>query len=131
MRERSDDIPLLAQRIIDSFDPPEREVANRLLTREYLAGLMSRRWPGNVRELRNTLERLAVFQQTAVSEAPGGASLGGPDWSLPYKRARERFERTYLEHALDRAGGNVSAAARATGLDRAFFYRLLIRHGLR
>ncbi|MCZ7683796.1 MAG: hypothetical protein M5U28_35535 [Sandaracinaceae bacterium] len=42
-----------------------------------------------------------------------------------------RFERAYLEAALERHGGNVTAAARAAGVDRVHFYRLLWRHKLR
>ena len=55
--------------------------------------------------------------------------------SVSLKEARERwvrsFERQYLEEALRVHGGNVAAAARASGMDRIQFYRLLWRHGLK
>jgi len=93
-------------------------------------------WPGNVRELRNYLERCITLRETVPlsGEAPAeGAS--GPDMSLPLKDARERwnrlFERQYVEEMLRRHAGNAAAAARAAGVDRMHFYRLVWRHGLR
>ena len=57
------------------------------------------------------------------------------DLLLPLKVARERcnrsFEHRYVEAALQRHQGNVAAAARAAGVDRMYFYRLLRRYGLR
>jgi transcriptional regulator of acetoin/glycerol metabolism len=48
-----------------------------------------------------------------------------------YKQAKEQWERTYVEELLRAAGGNVTAAAKQARLDRAAFYRLLWRHGMR
>ena len=53
------------------------------------------------------------------------------DLGRPFREARDAFERRYLAAALERTQGNVAAAARASGLDRLTFYRLLWRRGLR
>jgi len=95
-------------------------------------------WPGNVRELRNYIERCAAFRvpmppgQSAIAADPGPPVGGKPE---PIKMARERwlrvFERAYLTDLLERSGGNVTAAARAAGIDRIHLYRLLWRNGLK
>jgi DNA-binding NtrC family response regulator len=88
----------------------------------------SQPWPGNVRELRNHVERAAGLGRSAAS----GSEI---DVSMPLKEARNRwvqlFESRYLAELLHAHGGNVSAAARAAGIDRVHFYRLLGRAGLR
>jgi len=124
LRERTDDIPLLVAAIAaDLEDVPEgvRDPA-------WVAALLKHPWPGNVRELRNHVERVAGVGRyaTATSEV---------DVSIPLKDARARwvqlFESRYLAALLAAHGGNVSAAARAAGIDRVHFYRLLGRAGLR
>jgi two-component system, NtrC family, response regulator GlrR len=86
-----------------------------------------------VRELRNYVERCLTLHAPAPlapDESPGRVNA-----SLPYKEARERalreFERGYLQDLLTRHENNVTAAARAAGVDRIYLYRLLWRHGLR
>jgi two-component system response regulator HydG len=67
--------------------------------------------------------------------APAEPTPEMPDVSQPLRVAREtcvaRFERRYLEALLARHNNNVSGAARAAGVDRIHFYRLLWKHGLR
>ncbi len=121
-------------------------------------GLISYAWPGNVRELLNVVERAALIHESAGPigfrdlNLPTGArstSTGtgtGPGLAIvpsPYgdtgeggymelkKRWSNSFEREYLTNVLQRNGGNVSAAARESKLDRSNFLRLLRRHGLR
>jgi DNA-binding NtrC family response regulator len=89
-----------------------------------------------VRELRNYLERCVAHRRPLPLEAQGIAgTASAEDLDAPFKLARDRalaaFERRYLEHVLQRTGGNAAAAARTAGLDRAHLYRLLWRHGLR
>jgi DNA-binding NtrC family response regulator len=145
LRERRDDIPLLVEHFVrDALDGDEAR------TREVIAGisdanwqgLMAHPWPGNVRELRNFIERtLAVSgavsggvdaEMPAPAHAPSGSVEPSIDLSRPFIEAREellgRFERGYLEAMLARHGGNISRAARAAGLDRMHFKRLLSRH---
>jgi two-component system, NtrC family, response regulator GlrR len=121
LRERVEDLPLLIEHLLAARGAGAADVA-RLRTPAFLAELAAHRWPGNVRELRNYLER-------ALALAPGMATDAAAPRS--YKQAKERWERTYVEALLRNAHGNVTAAAREAGLDRAAFYRLLWRHGMR
>jgi two-component system, NtrC family, response regulator GlrR len=139
LRERKEDLPLLASRLLDGFGAKERAPA--LLTPSFLAGLARHEWPGNVRELRNYLERCLAVSEPAGQPPPGDGERAGKDTlppidvSRPLREAREawmvHFERRYLSELLARHGQNVTAAARAAGLGRMQFYRLLKRCGLK
>ena len=138
LRARREDLPalvveLLRRRGCDGGKP----------TGPGLDRLSAHGWPGNVRELRNVLDRaLALtpgarrFDELIVRIEPGAgaAEVGGVRTDLPYAEARELvlhdFERRYVASALDRAGGNLTAAARAAGVDRKHLRALARRHGL-
>ena len=150
LRERRDDIPLLVEHFVkEALDGDEAEAAEVLagISDQHWQGLMQHPWPGNVRELRNFIER-TIAVSGGVEESPAPPSRGAPgdgpgrdgasgsdgsvDLSRPFIEAREallaRFERGYLEAMLARHGGNISRAARAAGLDRMHFKRILQRH---
>ncbi len=106
---------------------------------EYLA---SRRWPGNVRELINFVRRLAVFcwgpvitkAQVHFLDASGQGLLPGKKGIEAYKDAKERFlddfMRSYLQRLLEETGGNISQAARLSGLERVSLQKILRRLGI-
>ena len=138
LRERLDDLPLL----VEAFLPKAEHGA---ITPALLDDLRGRPWRGNVRELRNFVERALTFgTEEALDLLPppssleGAASARGPlprvSYDEPFKAVRDRWivhlEREYLRGVLARTGGNVSAAAEAAGLDRAYVYRLIRKHGL-
>ncbi|HVX93633.1 MAG TPA: sigma 54-interacting transcriptional regulator [Polyangia bacterium] len=148
LRERREDIPLLVEHILASL-PEGRERGPRPETIE----LMKRHeWPGNVRELRNVLERAVLFKQAArepsmilpVASAPPAAPSAGKhssaglhvavDPAVPFKVAKQElideFERRYVRALLDAHGGNISAAARAAGIDRMSIHKILNRLGM-
>ncbi len=123
LRERSDDIPLLVAAIAADLEDAPDVVRDPV----WVAALLKHPWPGNVRELRNHVERAAQLgRHTTGSEV---------DVSISLKDARTKwvqmFESRYLAELLHAHNGNVSAAARAAGIDRVHFYRLLGRAGLR
>ncbi|MEM9488762.1 MAG: sigma 54-interacting transcriptional regulator [Myxococcota bacterium] len=152
LRERPDDIPLLVEHFLRQcgHDGPIGD----LISNSAMDSLRAHHWPGNVRELRNLVEATV-----AMGEAPplddgvlAGPSLDGhgdgdggsyrqPDdliatvLNKTYKEARAallgEFELRYLRHLLDRAGGNVSRAAREARMDRSYLIDLLRRHKLR
>ncbi|WP_279636959.1 sigma-54 interaction domain-containing protein [Corallococcus llansteffanensis] len=138
LRERPEDIPLIAERILVGLGATPEQLAS-LTAPEFLAQLQHAAWPGNVRELRNHLERCLVFQ-SALPPAMSASGVMAPapravDASLTYaesrRRALEEFERDYVEALLKLHGGKVSRAAAAADMDRVYLYRLLRRHGLR
>jgi len=134
LRDRVEDIPLLAERILSRRQPP---ATLSDLPAGALEMLAAHAWPGNVRELRNTLARLVLFpgaMDQAITAPSGGA---GPAVSLrlPFHEAREtvvaEFERRYVTEQLRAHGGNVSAAAKAMGVSRQFLHRLITEHRIR
>jgi transcriptional regulator with PAS, ATPase and Fis domain len=139
LRERAEDLPALVAHLLDGLGADD-EARARTTAPASIAELARHAWPGNVRELRNWLERslaLDVALSVQPEHAPDGPESSEPavDLSRPLKESREvwlrPFERRYVEGLLAREGGNVTAAARAAGVDRITFYRLLWRHGLK
>ncbi len=136
LRSCPEDLPLVVDALLDGLGARQRPEAEALRTREFIQELTRHGWPGNVRELRNHLERCLVLRDQApiVADAPeptpDSINLRG---SLKGERERwnRLFERRYLEGVLAMHDGNVSAAARAAGVDRMHFHRLLRRCGLR
>lgn len=126
LRERDGDIELLARHFVGVCG------ANpSILTEDVLARMAAHGWPGNVRELRNYIERLALLGEGAVQLTSGGSTNPleqAASSGLPYRKARaqvlESFTERYVEFMLARHSGNVSAAARASGVARRHFQRL-------
>ncbi|MDC0708829.1 sigma-54 dependent transcriptional regulator [Stigmatella sp. ncwal1] len=152
LRERAEDIPVLAQLFLERAATLNGIRVPRMEAKA-LQALQAYPWPGNVRELANVMEaalllspteelrgeHLMRFVQRSQSPAPatgGNTALPpslppGPETPLPTLReARDAFERGYLIDVLRRSAGNVSAAARMAGRNRTDFYELLRRHGL-
>ena len=136
LRDRREDLGLLVDNILEQIGV-DAQAAAQLKTPEFLQELERHSWPGNVRELRNYLERCHALRDAArlaPAERASETELR-VDSTRPLKSERDRWvrllERQYLEEVLRREGGNVSAAARAAGIDRIHFYRLLWRHGLK
>ncbi len=138
LRERRDDIPLLAHHFAERLVRDPREV----LSEEVLAMLRAHDWPGNLRELRNMVERLLVTPEQALADLqrparldPLDASALAPFVDLPFHEAKARwqeiFERHFLAAQLDRSDGVIARAALRCGLARPSFHRMMRRHGLR
>jgi transcriptional regulator with GAF, ATPase, and Fis domain len=134
LRQRPDDLPILVERIVGSLGLAP-DVARKLTAPTFIMSLTRGAWPGNVRELRNYLERAAVLDDLATSGEAAPVETDAHDASQPYQQARDRvlaeFERRYVEQLLKAHQGNVSAAARSSGIDRTYLHRLMRRHGLR
>ncbi len=133
LRERTADIPVLVGAILESLGDTTSPLARSLRSGELLPELLRHQWPGNVRELRNYVEACLARQEPT----PTTSTVDEPaiDITQPLRAVRDRWirhvERRYLEQLLAAHAGNVSAAARAAGLDRVHLHRLLARAGLR
>ncbi|MFO0672063.1 MAG: sigma 54-interacting transcriptional regulator [Polyangiaceae bacterium] len=117
LRERTGDVAAIAVRILNRLDPSRRLT----LTSSALARLVAYDWPGNVRELRNVLVRAAHF-----ADGHTAISAQDVDKSLRVRVAARVALSPGLAKALLREhGGNLSAAARAAGMARTTFRKLL------
>jgi len=121
-----------------------------------IAALESYTWPGNVRELQNVVERACALAESdtitlrdlpdhVLRRVPGAVAPGAPapaveshlvgTTDLGLKEAKDRWmailEASYLKALLDRNAGNISAAAKAAGIDRKTFHRLINKHQIR
>jgi DNA-binding NtrC family response regulator len=133
LRERKEDIPLLAQHFANRFCSGER-LPRKILDSRSIDRLSDHIWPGNVRELENTIEAAVILSGTRTTILPSdlriqayapsiqstkpSAGIEIPPQGLDYQRALEQFEKSLLTQALIRARGNKTAAADLLGLKR-------------
>jgi DNA-binding NtrC family response regulator len=144
LRERREDVPAIALHFLAEMAARHGRPVRGLCEGARRA-LLAYDWPGNVRELRNALERAVVMAEGEEIEAAdlpaqvtaSAAPLGPVDAALadlPFAQARERalddFDRVYLQAALERHGGNVSATARALDMHRQSLQKKLRQLGL-
>jgi transcriptional regulator with GAF, ATPase, and Fis domain len=129
LRERRDDVMVLAEHFMHQFC---KDAGRKPLkfTAEARKRLEQHEWPGNVRELRNLLERVAYLCPNDKVEATDLAIIqrASKDAANPYSEmtlaeATDAFQRDHIQHAIDRAKGNVSDAAKLLGLHRPNLYR--------
>jgi len=128
LRQRHEDIPLLAQHFVRLHG--RRAGKERLtLSRAALELLLQHDFPGNVRELENLLEAASALAPGERVEAEDvrlamGVGRVGADLSAG---TLEDVQRVHVLRTLERCGGNRAAAARALGIDRTTLYRMLMR----
>ncbi len=144
LRERVEDIPLLAEYFAELFARRTGKAVTGI-ARRAMDRLLHYRWPGNVRELANVIERAVVLSESTVLDEevtlPASRDRIGkagepspsdePDELRPFHDAVRDFKRDYLERAVDQAGGNRAEAARQLGLQRTYLYRLEKQLGLK
>jgi len=131
LRERRDDIPLLAQHFLQqSARRMHKEIRGFLPAA--MQKLMLYSWPGNVRELENVIEKVVVLtNQDMITPDLLPTSTESTEGQVkPLTEAKEEFERNYLKEVLQLTGGNISRAAQIAARYRADFYKLLKKHGL-
>jgi DNA-binding NtrC family response regulator len=134
LRERGEDIPLLAERFLKSFAAKNRKHVVGF-SDDAMTALAEYDWPGNVRELENVIERAVILARgdhISARELPLRASDGAPQASLSGlgECTLEELERAMVERALKEHRGNISRAAQALGLSRAALYRRMEKFGL-
>ncbi|MBO0910618.1 MAG: sigma-54-dependent Fis family transcriptional regulator [Acidobacteria bacterium] len=136
LRERKEDIPLLAEHFLKEFSGRYGR-RPREITDDAVDALMRYSWPGNVRELRNVIERIVIMNPTTTrfdrKHLPAliyrdGARRGGDFLTL--HQARAAYERDYILKKLDENHGNISRAAEVLGLERSHLYRKMRALGI-
>ena len=130
LRERKEDIPLLAQYFLSKFSlENKKEVTD--FSPEAIEFLLSYDWPGNVRELENAIERAVILAKDSLVTI---ADLPQKDMSLAHsatqgKNLRE-VEKNHILNVLNDTGGNYSEAARILGISRMTLYHKVREYGL-
>jgi len=134
LRERGDDIPLLAEFFLRKFAQESGKRVERIAP-EAMALLTAYPWPGNVRELEHAIERAVILTQNPTLlaqdlppdlQAPPGGRPTADAQVLPLREV----ERRHLLFALERAQGNRKRAAEWLGITRRTLYRMAARHGI-
>ena len=135
LRDRPDDVPLLAEHFLQRFAASRGRKVR--LAAETLEALQGYDWPGNVRELENALERAAVMtpgEDIGPDALPAKITERAPQplvqASLPPNPTLEIIERAYIHWVLQAEGGNKTRAAEVLGIDPSTLYRKLLRYGM-
>ncbi|MGB7541973.1 MAG: sigma-54 dependent transcriptional regulator [Burkholderiales bacterium] len=136
LRERREDIVPLALAFLDHFNRKfGKEVG--AFAPEAIAALENAHWSGNVRELQHLVERVVAMKASGPIAATdlglidrSADAAGASSSPVPFREAREQFEREYFAKLLQSAGGNVSEAARVSGIARQNLYGHMERLGL-
>jgi two-component system response regulator HydG len=132
LRDRQDDIPLLAEHFLKSYSQKYRKPA-RKLGPQALKMLQKYHWPGNIRELQHAMERAVIMSEESIlgpddffflNQKPDGEEENVNSFNL------DEVEKNVIQRAVNKHGGNISKAAKELGLTRASLYRRLEKYGL-
>jgi two-component system NtrC family response regulator len=126
LRERPDDVRLLAQAFLQRF-AAENGKENLVFQPDALRALVRYNWPGNVRELENRVKRAVIMadgrrltvQDLELSQGSGAGA------TITLKEARENLEREMIQQTLQRHSGKISSAATELGISRPTLYELM------
>jgi two-component system nitrogen regulation response regulator NtrX len=136
LRERPEDIPLLADHFLREFTTAYGRKAKELTPEAYRV-LTGYHWPGNVRELRNLIERIVILNPQVRVDARHiplntvrRQSERLPDRFGSLQEFREAAERDYIIKKLEEANGNVTRTAELLGLERSNLYRKMKTLGI-
>jgi two-component system response regulator AtoC len=134
LRERPDDIPLLAEHFVEIACRRHRHPL-RTISPSAIQGLMHAPWPGNVRQLQHAIERAVLTGSGSVLTEEdllgrSAESISKADLASETKHAVQRVERAGIQEALRHADGNKARAARLLNISRASLYTKLRTYGI-
>ncbi len=137
LRERKEDIPILARHFFDKTCK-RMGVDKKVLTDEAESCLLRRSWPGNVRELKNLVERIVALHAEDVVTARDlskytqdkGESKEEDLFHTTYELAKKLFEERYFSRLLEETSGDLSQAAERSGVHVSTIYRKLNALGI-
>jgi two-component system response regulator HydG len=135
LRERREDIPLLAAHFCQKFAGAMGRPEPPRIPPETMDQLMSYDWPGNVRELENAVERAMVINRSPMLRSSDfllqTSAANGVENGFSGGQKLDEVERAHIERVLKDCGGNHSRAARILDIDRTTLYSRLRRYGLK
>ena len=134
LRDRRDDIPLLAQHFLLDSAQQFKKKAKRF-SQMALHALEEYRWPGNVRELLNAVQRAVVLSESQTVEIwhlPTALRSGvdGPQFSRSYEEEVRQFKRRLVLRTLRECGWRKAESARTLGVARGYLHRLINQLGI-
>ena len=141
LRERLDDVPLLAAHFLNKYCEKNRKEI-RTISPEALSALCRYSYPGNVRELENIIERAVIMEKSDAIREIDLIRTGVPSLTLapgddirPFRKMKDevvgRFEKEYLSQVLRMYEGNLSKASRHAGMNIKNFHEKMARYGLK
>lgn len=144
LRERAEDIPLLAEAFLDKLANRDIIFADKSFSREAISRLQAMPWSGNVRELHNVVERLGILSSGAVIDAQTVDMLVAPVTtshaskkdalhelilhSTGFQDFKENAERAYLVSMLEKYDWNISVTADQIGIQRSHMYNKMKKY---
>lgn len=130
LRERKEDIPLLAKHFLNAI-AHRNQTPPKTLAPKAMSALIAYAWPGNIRQLENVIEQVIalspgqIIPETLVENAlPDGSGVKIPSLT----DAKRSFERQYVEDLLRATAGSITEAAKLAGRNRSDFYKIVQRH---
>jgi Nif-specific regulatory protein len=136
LRDRKEDIPLLADHFLNLFKN-DKGLAQLSISPKAMEKLVNYDWPGNVRELRNLLER-AVVMGNGIEVLPEDLPIGRLrkesavlEIGLTLEEAINKFKREFIVLNLQNTSGNRSKAAKVMGIQRTYLSRLISRYEIK
>ncbi len=132
LRERIEDIPLLADFFIKKF-AAEKRIEPKEISNDAMNILMSYSWPGNVRELQNLIERLMIMvpdDKIFPKHIPYPINKTTPENEaiLSLKEAKESFEKEYITKVLKITHWNISQASKLLGIERSYLHKKIKKY---
>ena len=131
LRKRKDDIPLLSEFFLSRYSEQYQKQGMKLGDRA-LEQLMKHPWPGNIRELEHTMEKTVILSDHAtisdIALTPGTEIIGNQMANATLNL--EEHEKMVIGQALKEEKGNVSATAKALGINRSTLYQKMKKYGL-
>ena len=139
LRDRKEDIPILAAQFVNDFCAKEG-VEPKAISDDAIDVFMEHNWPGNVRELKNIMERLVIMTQGAAitaddipplsKEVQTGEAMDTIFTYNSFRKAKMEFEKKYIMKKLRENEGNISKTADSIGLERSNLHRKIKTHSL-
>jgi two-component system, NtrC family, response regulator HydG len=133
LRERLDDIPILADHFLTSYSSKYRKHFKGFKTNA-MQLLQHYSWPGNIRELQHAIERAIIMSENDELDSRDFFFLSAkptPEKTMSNNTYNlDEVEKNMIQKAIDKNGGNISKAAKDLGLTRASLYRRLEKYGL-
>jgi len=135
LRERKEDIPLLARYFAELFNKG-KGVYQVEITRPAMDKILKYDWPGNIRELRNAIERAVVMgngRQILPDDLPmvnNGCAINQIEIGVSLQQALDDFKKRFIELNLKNTNGNQTKAAEIMGIQRTYLSRLISKYGI-